>query len=66
MPPESVSTRADQIARLEQTGSIVRDCPGCKRVYEAENPVDVCAPHHKASPRCESGGHPHCTCDVCF
>lgn len=23
-------------------------------------------PPHDASPRCESGRHPHCTCDVCF
>jgi hypothetical protein len=23
-------------------------------------------PSHDASPRCESGGHNHCTCDVCF
>lgn len=23
-------------------------------------------PSHNASPRCESGGYPHCSCDVCF
>ncbi len=23
-------------------------------------------PPHDASPRCESGKHPHCTCDTCF
>ena len=23
-------------------------------------------PRHYASARCESGKHPHCTCDVCF
>ena len=23
-------------------------------------------PPHDPSPRCESGGHPHCTCDTCF
>lgn len=24
------------------------------------------APAHDASPRCQSGGHNHCSCDVCF
>ena len=24
------------------------------------------APPEKASPRCESGGYPGCSCDVCF
>lgn len=24
------------------------------------------APPHAASPRCESGQDPHCTCDTCF
>ena len=24
------------------------------------------APPHDASPRCESGKHPHCSCDICF
>jgi hypothetical protein len=23
-------------------------------------------PHHDASPRCESGKRPHCTCDTCW
>lgn len=23
-------------------------------------------PSHDASPRCESGKRPHCTCDICF
>lgn len=23
-------------------------------------------PYHDASPRCESGKRPHCTCDICF
>lgn len=23
-------------------------------------------PRHDPSPRCESGKHPHCTCDTCF
>ena len=23
-------------------------------------------PPHNANPRCESGGHNHCSCDMCF
>lgn len=23
-------------------------------------------PPHDASPRCESGNHPHCSCDTCW
>lgn len=37
-------------------------------------PTEVCGtcaepgmkPNHDASPRCESGGHEHCSCDTCF
>lgn len=59
-------TKDEQIVRLEHSGQIVKDCPGCERFYKAENPVDVMAPRHKASSRCESGSRPHCTCDRCF
>jgi len=27
---------------------------------------ELVMPHHTASERCESGKHPHCTCDTCF
>lgn len=27
---------------------------------------DPMMPRHNASERCESGKHPHCTCDTCF
>lgn len=42
---------------------------------ERRRRVDGCAtcardgrhgPSHDASERCESGGHPHCSCDTCF
>ena len=59
-------TRDEQIARLEELGHIVRDCPGCKRFFEAVDPVKVFAPNHKPSRLCASGGRPHCTCDTCF
>lgn len=28
--------------------------------------ADAMMPPHDASFRCESGGHNHCTCDICF
>ncbi len=37
------------------------ECIACDREREAS----FC-PYHDASPRCESGKRPHCTCDVCF
>ena len=33
------------------------DCPLC---------LDAWPVRHDASDRCESGKHPHCTCDTCF
>ena len=56
----------DVIARLESRGLLVADCPGCYEFYASAHPLDVFAPSHKASPRCASGGRPHCTCDTCF
>jgi hypothetical protein len=35
------------------------ECPSCDR-DRAEGPS------HDPSPHCESGSHPHCTCDTCF
>ncbi len=37
------------------------ECPYCDE-YGDEDMM----PPHDASPRCESGKHPHCTCDTCF
>jgi hypothetical protein len=37
------------------------NCPTCQRTKPGEM-----APRHDASPRCESGRRPHCTCDTCF
>lgn len=58
-------TKEQKLARLEAAGTIVRDCPGCRYWYEHPQ-ADPFAPGHKASPRCESGQHDHCTCDTCF
>jgi hypothetical protein len=63
-PPEP--DKAEQIRRMEKTGSIVRGCLACREFYDAPNPLDVFAPRHTASQRCESGKRPHCTCDTCF
>jgi hypothetical protein len=35
------------------------ECPSCDRYGQH-------GPSHDASPRCESGSRPHCTCDTCF
>ena len=36
----------------------------CK--YSDEHRDEQMMPPHDASPRCESGKHPHCSCDTCF
>ncbi len=46
---------------LRQAGW-TRVCSECDRV-KANGGF---GPPHHASPRCESGGHNHCTCDTCF
>ncbi len=58
-----------RIERLEKLGVINPDCEYCKiTFYPAlrNGTKDVFAPAHKASPRCQSGKRPHCTCDTCF
>lgn len=54
-------------ARVRRIGD-VREFVGRKHL---DTDCPVCArggmmPPHNASPRCESGGHEHCSCDVCF
>ena len=34
--------------------------------YCDANRNDTMMPSHTSSASCESGKHPHCTCDVCF
>lgn len=50
----SLSGLADAVERAEAK----RRCPTCQR--------GGMMPPHFASPRCESGGHNHCSCDTCF
>ncbi len=64
--PES---REEQLRRLESAGLIDPKCPTCQReVYQhpEKMPADVFMPPHRASVKCESGKHPHCTCSTCF
>ena len=38
-------------------------CPTCQNIRQEH---DGFGPPHYASVRCQSGGHEHCSCDVCF
>ena len=38
----------------------IEGCPGCIARAARGGPA------HEASPRCESGRRPHCSCDVCW
>lgn len=60
-------TRDEQIARWERLGWLDPQCPGCREFYSSPwKPSEVFAPRHKAMDSCQSGKHPHCTCDGCF
>lgn len=39
------------------------ECPSCERERAAGTDFH---PPHDASPRCQSGGWAHCSCDICF
>ncbi len=39
------------------------ECKYCDEERAAQNDFH---PSHDASPRCKSGGKPHCSCDTCF
>jgi hypothetical protein len=39
------------------------ECTYCDLQYDKPNGF---FPPHTASPRCQSGGYNHCTCDTCF
>lgn len=48
--------------RPESGGAYWVGCPTCYSVKHGGG----FGPSHKASPRCQSGQHAHCTCDTCF
>lgn len=49
--------------RVRARRAPVGECPACDSYRNAGIKHH---PSHEASPRCESGAKPHCTCDVCF
>lgn len=61
----------DYLLSLVREGRIDKDCKMCQeifipRILEGAHLTDIFAPRHKPSSRCQSGKHPHCTCDTCF
>jgi hypothetical protein len=59
--------RAAVLAALERQGAIRPDCRECQGAfYAAPDPANAFYPRHTAMPSCQSGRHPHCTCDTCF
>jgi len=62
-------TKEEALAMVEELRPDFRDATF--RVVECPTCVEIKAsggfgPRHDASPRCESGKYPHCTCDTCF
>jgi len=70
-------TDTERIAKLED-GQRPPPCPLCGNHRDWHEPpltgtsrprtstAPPFAPRFKASPRCKSGGHPYCSCDICF
>lgn len=58
----------DNLARLVRMGVVDPECPGCADTIAGvrEGRWRPVGPGHKPSPACESGKHPHCSCDRCF
>jgi hypothetical protein len=59
------------IRNLEEQGELDPDCKMCIEIFysailKGKTLTDIFAPRHKASARCRSGKHSHCTCDTCF
>jgi len=63
----SIPTRPTMKTESEQQPYIKQmpkgECTYCDLQYDKPNGF---FPPHTASPRCQSGGYNHCTCDTCF
>jgi hypothetical protein len=64
-PSNPSGASAARITKVYKGTQVLRDmdCPTCADAMA--NPGKA-VPYHDASPRCESGKRPHCTCDTCF
>lgn len=57
----NMTTQSEQQPYIKQMPK--GECTYCDLEYD--NPTWLFPPH-TASPRCQSGHHSHCTCDICF
>lgn len=59
---EEIDRRAAAAKNVTRTSFVLDGtCKTCAALAKGEM-----YPPHDASPRCESGKRPHCTCDTCF
>jgi len=58
----------EQVEHYLKNGLLVEGCGTCEQSLETWRKTGrlPVAPWHRALRSCESGGHPHCTCDACF
>ena len=59
------------IKRLEDEEMIDPTCTFCNehfysKLLQGRKMMDIMAPRHLATDRCESGKSNHCSCDICF
>lgn len=57
----NMTTQSEQQSYIKQMPK--GECTYCDLEYD--KPTGFFPPH-TASPRCQSGHHSHCTCDICF
>jgi hypothetical protein len=66
-PQTAETLRAAVIAAMEKQGAISPGCRECQQAFYAhQDPSNAFYPRHTPMVSCQSGKHPHCTCDTCF
>lgn len=56
-------TKANQPVPVRRHKAPLGECKFCDEMRGVATDFH---PSHDASPRCESGKHAHCSCDICF
>ena len=62
-PASASEARITKVMYGDRTLRSPEDCATCAHAMKHPNEM---TPYHDASPRCESGKRPHCTCSACF
>jgi hypothetical protein len=56
----------DAMKRPDMTDELAEVMGNCPYCVSCLSKGDKYFPRHNASMNCESGGHDHCSCDICY